>query len=368
MRNKVALIQKTAPCQALDFIKGKSRYVGAIDELKHETVRGWVGCVEDPSPVCVKVTKGREVKIVLANEPRADVVAKGKLKSKFCGFTAEFSVDNHGVVQVDIMVQAKPLIPTIPDYRGRKLFFVHIPKAAGSSVNDLLSAALSGEVTYTHIEGMREQWQEIAGSRLLSGHVRYPEYVKAFSDKDFVVFAFLREPYAHLRSHLNWVRRLVEPELTEFRGGHSKIIQSIADGLATVDFTKISSLEAYVRNIKGGGGLGLFDNCQVRYLSSVNPNERVEEKHLKEAIFNLKQLHFVGICEESKASQSMLAKLVNLEYSETEQRSNVNTYDYGMNINSASIRNTLGPLVKFDIQLYEVALELFKQQKMIFKV
>lgn len=367
MRNRLALIKKASPSEALDFIKGNKRYIGHVDDSQHSCIRGWVGCKEDNSPVCLKVTKGSEVKLVLAQEPRPDVVKVGKLKHENCGFSVEFSKDNHALPLVEIMVQAQDLVATMPDYSRRKAFFVHIPKAAGSSVNDIFTKSLSNVQTYTHIEGIRDQWERISHSAFLSGHIRYSEYADFFSKSDFVVFSFLREPYAQLRSHLNWVRRLVEPELLEFRKGHAKHIQGIADRLALVDFTSIASLDEFVSNIKNGGFLGLFDNCQVRYLSSVSPNERVNDEHLQEAIYNLRQLHFVGICEYSKESQSMLLKLMNLREVKAGQHSNSNSYDYGLNIKSEDIRSTLNPLVKYDKKLYEIALDLFHQQKVKFK-
>lgn len=367
MRNKLALVKKNAQGEALEFVKGNRCYIGCVDDMQHATVRGWVGCKEDKTPVCLKITKGDEVKLILAEESRPDVMRAGKLSHKNCGFNVKFSEFNHGQVRIDVMVQAKELIPIVPDYSQRKIFFLHIPKAAGSSVNDVITKALPDVTTYTHIEGIRDQWTEISHSAFLSGHIRYPEYAKSFSKSDFVVFSFFREPYAQLRSHMNWVRRLVEPELAEFRNGHAKHIQVIADRLSKVDFVSVSGLTDFVSNLKRNGFLGLFDNCQVRYLSSVSPNERVDKKHLLEAIYNLEQLHFVGICEYSEESQAMLLKLMNLSGIEAGKHSNANSFDYGLDINQKEVRFVLEPLVQYDLKLYKVAMELFKQQQARFR-
>ncbi len=345
---------------------GNRSYMGHIDETQQGNVRGWVGCINDSSPVCIKISKGNEVKVILANESRPDVVTANKLAHESCGFSVQFSSKNNGLVTVDIMIQAQSLYESIPDYSKRKLFFVHVPKAAGSSINDFIQKALGDTATYTHIEGMRDKWSDIAQSKFLSGHIRYPEYVKNFSKYDYVVFAFLRDPNSHLRSHLNWVKRLAEPELNEFRNNHAKIVQTIADHLSSVNFTDITELKNFVVDLKQNA-FGLFDNCQVRYLSSVKGYERVTELHLQEAIGNLRQLHFVGISEKSKESQAMLLKLMRLPEVELEQRSNVNTFDYGLDISDVKICSVIEPLVKFDIQLYKVALQLFEQQEARFK-
>lgn len=362
MRSKLSTFKKRISSQALEFVVGSRSYVGHIDDLQSGIVRGWVGCTQDSGPVCIKVTKGNEVKVLLASDPRPDVVAANMLHHESCGFNVSFSKSNNSIVSIDIMVQAQSLFESIPDYSQRKLFFVHIPKAAGSSINDFIPNAIGHTPTYTHIEGMRDKWAEISQSKFLSGHIRYPEYVKFFSKFDYVVFAFLREPYSHLRSHINWVRRLAEPEFVQARESHAKIVQNISDYLSGVDFTNLENIEKFVTELKPSA-YGLFDNCQVRYLSSAKGSERVTEVHLQEAITNLRKLHFVGISERSKESQAMLLRLMRLPAVEGEQRSNVNTLDFGLNIKAENLRSIIAPLVCFDLQLYSVALQLFKQQE-----
>jgi hypothetical protein len=357
-----SIANKALDSQALSFVEGGLQYIGCVDTVNDQQVNGWVGCLSSEEPVCIKVTKGDEVQVLLANLPRSDVLKATALKSELCGFSIKFKSDNYAPVKVEIMVQAQKLPINKPDFSQRKVFFVHVPKAAGSSINDFLCDAFTTESTYTHIEGIKDQWPSVVQAKYLSGHIRYPDYVENFSRHDFFVFSFLREPLSHLRSHLNWVRRLAEPELLEFRNKHSNLVQSIADELNEFDFKSKKSMLLFVSSLKKGA-YGLFDNCQVRFFSTVKGHERVEQKHLNEAILNLKKLHFVGISERSKESQALLATLLNVPVQQEEQRSNVNDYDYGLNIKDAKIKEIVGPLVKFDLALYEVALSIFEAKK-----
>ena len=360
---KIKAIPKEAiDSQALSFVEGGLQYIGCVDSVKDQQVIGWVGCVNNEEPVCIKITKGDEVQVVLANLPRPDVLNATELKSELCGFSTKFKSDNIGVVQVEIMVSAQKLPIIRPDFSNRKVFFVHVPKAAGSSINDFLCNAFSSETTFTHIEGIKEQWPNIVNSKYLSGHIRYPNYVENFSRHDFFVFSFFREPFSHLRSHLNWVRRLAEPELLDFRNKHSELVKSIADELTEVDFRSENSMSLFVSSLRKGA-YGLFDNCQVRFFSSVKGDERVEKKHLDEAISNIKSLHLVGISERSKESQALLADLLKLPKQEEEQRSNINSYDYGLNTKDPKFRDILRPLIEFDLALYKSAISIFEEQK-----
>lgn len=337
-------------------------YFGCADELIKSRVSGWVSYAdESKNPVVLKITKGDEVKLVLANDERSDVFKAGRVKNSFCGYSAQFSDNNLDAAVVEVLAPLGTLSPVFPSYKHRKLFFIHIPKAAGSSINELISATVKGRY-YTHIEGLRNQWDDIKESKFLSGHIRYKEYESDFSKHDYVVFAFFREPLSHLKSHMNWVRRLAEPELTSKREAHTSIVHKIADDLADIDFSDIEGLQRYVNNLRPIA-YGLFDNCHVRFLSSVEPNERVNQKHLDQAIKNLHHLHFVGISEYSKESQEQLLTLFDLDKATGEAKSNVNSYDYGLNISDEKISNILHPLVQYDVELYEEAKKIFFMQR-----
>jgi hypothetical protein len=333
-------------------------YLGCVDEVNKTCVSGWVSCIDqDLNPVALKITKGNEVKLAFADLIRSDVLRAGRAKTECCGYSVSFSKDNFERAKVEVLFPAGELTKIAPSYKGRKVFFIHIPKVAGSSVNDCISSAIEGRY-YTHIEGFRGRWDEISDANFLSGHIRYKEYEREFSQSDYVVFAFFREPFSHVKSHMNWVRRLAEPALIDNRESHPSIVRKISDDLARLDFTDAVKMKSYVNNIKPTA-YGLFDNCQVRYLSDVKPNERVTKKHLDQAIKNLQHLHFVGISEYSKESQFQLMSLLGLRMNKSETKSNVNSYDYGLNLSEAAIADALMPFVRFDIKLYEAAKSRF---------
>ena len=358
IKSKLQHIVKSGVSTSSTPAAREERYFGRADESNKPCVSGWVSYTDEScNPVSLKITKGNEVKFVTANIERDDVLKTGRVRDARCGYSVNFSQNNYAEASIEVLLPIGRLTNSLPAYKNRKVFFIHIPKAAGSSVNDCITSSIDGAY-YTHIEGLRSQWNEIKDSAFLSGHIRYVEYETNFSQHDYVVFAFLREPFSHLKSHMNWVRRLAEPELISKRESHSDIVHKIADELAQVDFSDIKQIKSYVANLKPIA-YGLFDNCQVRYLSDVKPNELVTKKHLDQAIKNLQHLHFVGISEHSKESQSQLMSLLGLQMNFSEAKSNVNLYDYGLNLNNSKLAEELKPLVQFDLELYRVAKERF---------
>lgn len=344
----------------------KNNYIGRVDEMFLPLVRGWAGCKNSTEAHWVKITKGEECQVVLANKPRADVVKSGLLAFENCGFSASFSDNNISQAHIEILLPVSPVTHSQPSYINRKLFFLHIPKTAGSSVNDSLQKQLQKVPTYTHIEGIEERWQQLLDSRFLSGHITYPVYEKVFSTANFILAAFFREPYQHLVSHLNWVRHLSEPEKQDFLLEHPQVIQNISKRLSTLDFTSTDMWALFVKDMKPVQ-FGLFDNLQVRYLSDVQHGERVNEGHLQQALQRLKNIHLVGIAENFNDSMSLIHQAMGFDApAEKGVRSNVNSFSYGTKSSEVEFQKAVEPLVKFDRILYQQALLQFEQQRVKF--
>ena len=334
---------------------------GRVDEAYHYIVRGWVSSKSQAEPLWVRVTKGEEVQVVLANQVRSDVMNAGLSDSESCGYRVVFLEDNHARAKVDVLLPAKRLEDTKISYANRNVFFMHIPKTAGSSVNEFFNRELADHGVYAHIEGMRERWSDIANARVLSGHIRLAEYDEKIADKKRIIVCFFREPYRHLESHLNWVRHLSEPSKTEFLSKHPVIVARISKELSALDFSSATELEIYASNLKIPA-FGLFDNPQVRFFSSVAFNERVTANHLSEALNNLNRVKILGLAEAMDDSFFALKALLGLVGSEGAIHVNSAPHRYGMDVGDAGCRAAVNDLVKYDLELYAEAKKRFSMQ------
>jgi hypothetical protein len=334
---------------------------GRVDEAYHYIVRGWVSSKSQAGPLWVRVTKGEEVQVVLANQVRADVMSAGLSDSENCGYRVVFLEGNHVRAKVDVLLPAKRLEDTKISYANRNVFFMHIPKTAGSSVNEFFNRELADHGVYTHIEGMREKWGDITSARVLSGHIRLAEYDEKIADKKRIIVCFFREPYRHLESHLNWVRHLSEPSKAEFLSKHPIIVARISKELSALNFSSAEELGKYVNNLKTPA-FGLFDNPQVRFLSSVLFNERVTEDHLSEALNNLNRVKVLGLAEEMDNSFFALRTLLGLVGTEGAIHVNSAPHRYGMDSADADCRTAVNDLVRYDLELYAEAKKRFSMQ------
>ena len=106
-----------------------------------------------------------------------------------------------------------PVAPqTFPALQGSPVFFMHIAKTAGSYLNAVLTDALGETQVATHVEhrlgGAADLAEMLAnGRRVISGHVMNClwEQITAGSPQTFRKVSIVREPIAHLASHLLWL-------------------------------------------------------------------------------------------------------------------------------------------------------------------
>lgn len=161
------------------------------------------------------------------------------------------------------------------------VFFIHIPKTAGTSVNDLLASLYAPAETAQHIELHREWHKSDFWTRFpfVSGHVAY-EVVRQFVPAHFKFVTFLRDPLQHLMSVIRYQYAITAPEGENLFGYVSPELRSISERMHEVDFTNPSEFERWLTNVlaEGQHGLELFDNMQTRFLSTADRNSRVRER------------------------------------------------------------------------------------------
>lgn len=242
--------------------------------------------------------------------------------------------------------------------RPRRLFFMHIAKTAGSSVNALARRYFSPELCVTHVEsyhlrpGMNVR--DLQDKLFVSGHVTVQVALsRRYIGNDFSTFTLLREPLGHLRSHIAWVKRLGLPEHAQECGLHPVYIQDMARRLNAM------SLEEFIASM-GELEHNLFDNAQTRYLANAF-SRTLDDGHLELALNALRGFDLVGINEEFDRSMRVLARFMSWEDPGAVPRENTavrkwSWRELGIDPGHPALRR----LVRHDEVLYAEARRLFE--------
>jgi hypothetical protein len=144
------------------------------------------------------------------------------------------------------------------------IFFVHIGKAAGSTLNSQLQEHVGrGYPHCEHFIDNPDLWkQRVETADWLSGHVYLPKARMRLqgTGREVRYYTCIREPKAQIMSHYNWIAEIFHKG-PHFYGNHPEPIKAISERVrATV---ADPSPEKVVRDLRDFGGL--FLNNQSKY-------------------------------------------------------------------------------------------------------
>ena len=347
-------------------------------------IRGWAYLEDTPLTLHV-VVGGYEVAVASCEIYREDVVHYfGDIKTQLSfrktdghvGFDVELPVTVRRGQKVELrftdssgMVRAVHSLSFGGSDAFQRMFLIHIPKTAGSSVNAFMEDCLGQCACASHIEGNPE-WEfspssttlttfgtspDIENYVFLSGHVPLYELRQKLMLRNTLVSTVLRDPIDQIVAHIAWIRSLADPDEKERFYQHDAEIQHIATCLAELDLGSPVHLKKWASDLSYVGQ-SLFDNCQVRYLTDRAPTDRVTQRDLQGAIENLQVFDLIGRTDRVPAFLTKVAEKMRLEHgsaADVNVRENVAKTKYGLDPRDPRIREALESLIQFDQVLYD---------------
>jgi Sulfotransferase family len=340
----------------------QKKYVGFVDHADAGEVSGWAMAIDTVEPVTVRIMTEAKEFLIKAEKYREKIKIKGIHNTGECGFHLIYDADRFGgVVSVGIMGDHKELQKS----RKKQIFFMHIAKAAGTSVNSYFRNHLGDNKCIFHIES-HKAWNEkklknFDSYDFLSGHISLNEFRKNFNSDNFNLITFVRNPIDHLISHLVWVRHLSEPENFQRLQNHPDYVKKISKKLNGIHFSNHDQLRKFIENMNDFERM-LFDNRQTRYFSKVMKEKAVDRQDCEYAIKSFKKFDLIGITEQYESSMALVAKYFGWIFkSEDIKKENVSKHDYGIDRESEAFYETVFPLIQYDIDLYINAVKLFNK-------
>ena len=342
----------------LQSVMGESALLeGAVDNQWGPVVRGWAKVADGSTPALVVINADGEQHCIVASEFRDDLLKRGLHPSGECGFSLNLGHRLKAPATVSVFASMGDIAPSRPAFVNKPVFFMHIAKTAGSSVNEFFIEHFGRERAAMHIESVTDP-ATLTHHQFISGHIGLERFERDFDSKRFYTATMLREPIRQLVSHLNWVRHLSEPERAEFLQGHPEIVRDISARLQQVDFSSPDAMSRFVSELRPAER-PLFDNCQCRYFHSIPAATPYNEDAFRQAVRNLTRFDFVGLTENFEpAIRYLSAKAGIVKSWEESPRVNVNKFDYGFDATNPDLVTAVAPLVRYDQALYRHASEL----------
>jgi hypothetical protein len=326
-------------------------------------VKGWLvnkTAVNFTARVVDENNKFLEVVETLKIRPRlADMYPKIEdvTRSGFEVNTEDFKTNKNYFL--DIYHGDKHVMNIISFLNKPPLLYVHIPKTAGSTVNKVLAEWFGDEHSIIHAE-TKTYWKEsVKQNKLayLAGHIPYVVFSKMQLLSGFKKAITFREPYSHVISHLSWIRALALAENRQRYEAHPEYIQQLTDKLASYDLAFPDQITDAINSFNQLEHR-LLDNTQTRYIRIEMAKKAVDAADIVDAVENLKNFDFVGTDNDISGFLADIAAEYRFGYEIEDRRENVLNNKFGLDINNPDIKEALLPLVKYDLELYDVVQEL----------
>ena len=193
----------------------------------------------------------------------------------------------------------------VPTGQKTPLFFVHIPKTSGSSWNTSLAAAYGTNNFHEHGEHALPRLLDGRDPSIMadgvSGHIPVNNWRRYPGTKPYGLITVLRDPWARLVSHLNWIDRFNHGKTLDGHGAQGEKIAHVAGLIAQTDFENRASLKNLLDHTHDKGQFSAFDNLQVRMLFWGNGKPMdgsVTNATTTAALRGLRQFAGFGFCED----------------------------------------------------------------------
>lgn len=245
------------------------------------------------------------------------------------------------------------------------IFFLHIPKTAGSALNDYCVDWFGPERTLLHVEGVLgaaslehlddvERW---TGYDFVSGHLTVSLMHQLIDVGDWVTVTLVRDPFQQVLSHLMWAREIGRPGRSDFLAGYPVEWQNVSLGLRQYDLRSPRDLRSLIYWLETIG-FDYFHDCQTLYLAG-------ESRDVDRALENFFEFDIVGRTEDPGRVIEALAGSRGRARDQPESLKyvNVQTSVPRHVCDDPELRHALYPLVARDLPLYEAACRYLSREE-----
>jgi len=346
--------------------KKQNRFLGYIDEVREYYVRGWVIDKNSNNPVDVTlIVNNKKITSSKAKVLRKGLKEKNLHPTGYCGFNIvmEERLTENCSVQILISENSQDLRNSPWKFQKnntplKKLFLIHIPKTAGSSLNYFIQSNFTSNKSIVHLE-QNKKWKSGQISRLvesnefLSGHLSIKDVMKKLDISNYYKVAMLRNPLDQVVSHIKWVIGISNKTEGKFFKNHPKVYQDMSLKLRHLDLSKKENLEYFVNNMTFNES-NLFTNCQTRYFLDSSTTS-ISVKDAEKAIKCFKNFDLIGTVDRYDDFIKFLCKQMSWKEPKVNRKLNTNNSNIGIDLSDHEVLTILKKLTWADEMLYEEA-------------
>jgi hypothetical protein len=347
--------------------------VGRLDTVTPKMVAGWAAVQGEMRPLEIEILlDGKPVGTCRANRPRPDLARRGdvhpnagfELRTDLsaAAYTSRVTARVAGVAG-DLSASGRFVQPLA----GPRLFFIHIPKTAGSTINTI--ARLLCPRMQDHIEN--GDWRDAefySGHNFLSGHLSSRLPVELYRPHGYRFFTMVRQPAEQFVSHLRWLRHYAKMPMEEARRLIDPLNLEIAHALDAAPAalgSQVACLRDLLQNPKLGPAVRpLFDNSLTRYMVTIGAARMTDQADAAQALQALDDFEMVGLQSEFAESLVLLERLSGLDWTAHAGRWDNSSPDTEVRGESSVAAGLAQEFIWSDMELYREAVTRFRRARL----
>ena len=250
---------------------------------------------------------------------------------------------------------------------GPRLFFVHIPKTAGSTINTI--AGLLCPRSQDHLENRAWRDRDVFGTyNFLSGHLSSRLPIELYAPRGYRFFTMFREPAEQFVSHLRWLRHYAKLPKEEARRLIDPLNLEIAyalDAAPPALNSQIACLRALLHNPHLASAVRpLFDNSLTRYMVTVSGEKMADRADAEQARRALDDFDVIGLQAEFGETLALLERATGLNWTAHAGRWDNSSPDTEVTGESNVAAGLAQEFIWSDLLLYREAVARFRHARL----
>jgi hypothetical protein len=241
--------------------------------------------------------------------------------------------------------------------RPRPLLYLHIPKTAGTSFSNAMAWHFTAQERLHNAHYAAHLERDPNDYQLVMGHIQY-NYLARYRTRPTVV-TVLRDPLERSLSTYYFFREMGEEGFRRDEGVavQREVDSSVRMALAARRYDLPEFLDA-----EPDLAAHYLGNLQTQYLAGCGAKNPTAQD-LPAALRNLTDCNIIGICERLNESVEWLCRYLNWEVKAQAPRRNITRERPASTGLDPATRTRLLELVRLDVELYRLGLELFEKRR-----
>jgi hypothetical protein len=254
-------------------------------------------------------------------------------------------------------------IAFLPKGERPPLFFMHIPKTSGSSINSILKVIYGEDNFVEHIEALnrranRKRLNITKQVDCVTGHVYLGSWLRFAGADQYALATILRDPWKRLVSHINWMDRFNQGVDRKALRRLDPLARRAIRILAGTDFEDRRSIIRMRNRISRQDRWSHFDNLQTRMFSNNSIHDVLTQQSLKRAFDVMGQFVAIGICDNQAAFSARISDFAKANVAVQRVHANAAPTSPRLSTTNDIAQVALEPWIQFDTELYEKTLTL----------